>query len=208
MSRRSAVKERLPLPQIDPLLAYRLKAQGSARAMRSEWVDPDDIKPTAARVARRIVGVRAFCPLRRMMPITGSGITDSHVMAADKLREAVDVAALGFTAGRAELVLVGLSASPQPRAGPSQAEIARAQAARVVERALKSFTDGQRAMINAVILRNLSLRAWVALRAEETGIRFDPNVEKGRLLAILDILAQHFETEIDDEVSRGSRLPP
>jgi hypothetical protein len=123
------------------------------------------------------------------------------------LREAVDLAALGYTAGRAELILIGLATSPQPRAGPSEAELARSQAARVVDRALRGFTNTQRAMITAVILRNLSLRAWVAMRIADTGLRFDPNVEKGRLLGILDQLAAHFDTEIEEQLARGQRLP-
>ena len=168
--------------------------------MRSEWRDPDDITPTARRTARVIQGWRSFCPLRRMAGHPASGITAEHIMGADKLRELVDVAAIGYSGDRP---LVYVQTYPQPRMGLSASLVRQVQAARAVQRAVRPYTEAQLAMIEAIILRNTTLRAWTMTR---TGAH--PNVEKGRLLAILDLLAQHFEWETADEVARGRRLAP
>jgi hypothetical protein len=168
--------------------------------MRTEWVDPDDIKPTAAKTARKITGYRSYCPLRRMMSLPGSEITQAHVMAADKLREAWDVARLGMTSGREPAALFVVLVQ-QPRTGPGAGEVAQVRAARVLRRALVLFGLPAQAMIQHVILYNQSLRSWAAGR-------LDPKREKQRLIAILDKLAEHFDSELAEDVAKGRRLPP
>jgi hypothetical protein len=174
-----------------------------AGVMLSAWTDPDDIRPDARREPRRVTGYRTYCPLRRMRAGANSGITDKHVMAADRLREAVDLASMGYTAERPMLFV---SLPPQPRAGMSGADMARNAARRDVARALRPFTAGQWLLLTAIVLGNESLHAWCRRMSEQTDRRYDAAVEKGRLLAILDVLGQYYDTEIRDDLDHGRRL--
>ena len=100
-----------------------------------------------------------------------------------------------------------VAVTPQPGSGPGRTEVARARASHVVQRAMRLFTDGQRLMLTTIVLDNQPCSRWTAMRTEATGVRHDPNIEKGKLVAILDVLANHFETEIDNELAQGKRLP-
>jgi hypothetical protein len=168
--------------------------------MASEWRDPEDIMPSARRSPRMIKGWRTFCPLRRMSGHPSSCITAQHILAADKLRELVDVATIGYSGERP---LIYVQTQALPRTGITASQIAAIQAARAVQRVGRLFTPMQCLMIEAVILQNMTVRAWTKTR---TGAH--PNVEKGRLLAILDVLCQHFETEIQQELATGARDMP
>ena len=169
--------------------------------MRSEWRDPDDVTPGARRTPRMVAGWRSYDPLRRMLVHPSSGITADHIMAADIVREAVDLAALGYSGDR-PLIYVAQSAAP--RWGMTKADVARLAADRVVRRVLRIFPASQLMMLEAIVLRNMTLRDWVKTRPPLT----NPAVEKGRLLSILDQLVQHFISEIEDDVVSGRRLPP
>jgi hypothetical protein len=170
-------------------------------AMRGTWIDPDDIKPDAKKAPRLITGWRSGDPLRRMLVHHASGITAQHISAADKLREAADIAVLGYSAERP---LIYVSHLFLPRAGMGHADLARTKAWRVVARAVKLFAVAELEILQAVVLRNISLRAWCAAR--------DPPrsqlVEKRRLLRVLDSLVDHFDAEVQDDLARGRRLPP
>jgi hypothetical protein len=167
--------------------------------MRAAWRDPDDIKPDARRVPREITGYRTFCPLRKMSGDARSGITAKHIMAADKLRELVDVGTLGYSAERP---MIFIPAYPMPRAGMGGAAVAQVAALRGMARCLRIFPTDQLRMLEMIVMRNVTLRAWT--------LAVDGNqaVEKGRLLSILDRLAYHFETDIEDDLREGRRLPP
>jgi len=167
-------------------------------AMRASWRDPDDIKPDARRVPRDITWFRSFCPLRKMSGDPRSGITAAHIMAADKLREVVDVATMGYSSER-PMIFVAMAA--QPRFGMSGADIARVKAMRSMARVLRIFPPNQLAMLEMIVLRNVNLKTWTLAHDNA-----NPAVEKGRLLSILDRLAQHFEAEIEDDIARGRRL--
>jgi hypothetical protein len=169
-------------------------------AMVARWRDPDDIMPDARRVPREITGYRTFCPLRKMSGDVRSGITAAHIMAADKLREVVDVATMGYSSER-PMIFVAMAA--QPRFGMSGADIARVAAMRSMARVLRIFPANQLAMLEMIVLRNVNLRAWTLAHDNA-----NPAVEKGRLLGMLDRLVQHFEVEIKDELREGRRLPP
>jgi hypothetical protein len=194
----------IPLPALDagdPPLARR--ARGALGAvMRAEWPDPEDIRPSAARSARQVHGWRTYCPLRRMAGHPSSGITPGHIAAADKLRELVDLSRMGHTPGRTQAYAGG---SPQPRAGLSPNEMAQAAATRSVRRVLRLYDPRQLAMIHVVLLANQSLRSWIAVCAAG-GEHCQPAVEKRRLLAILDLLDEHFAGEIEEEINLGIRL--
>ena len=171
--------------------------------MRGEWVDPDDIRPSARRTARTIAGWRTYCPLRRMRGGNNSGISEAHIIAADMLREAADVATLGYSSER-PMLFVSLTA--QPRTGMTKADMARNTATRDLLRALRPFTRPQRYLLTAVILQNETLNAWCRRMNEDSEIRFDPAVEKGKLIAVLDVLAKFYDGEIRDDRMNGRRI--
>jgi hypothetical protein len=170
-------------------------------AMRAEWVDPSDIKPNASRVPRKIRGWRTYCPLRRMSGHPASGITDRHIMAADRLREAVDLATLGYSSERP---LIHVAQYPLPRWGMSRSAVEQMRAVRDIARVGWIFGPAALALIDAVLLRNMSLREWTQ--------RFDPPLhpagEKRKLLAVLDRLVEHYDTEIKDDMAHDRRLAP
>lgn len=172
-------------------------------AMRAEWSDPDDLNPLR-RNARQIRGYRSWCSLRRMAVNANSGISAEHIHAADKLREDVDLTRYGLTGNREPFQFIDHVIAP--RSGPSQAEQARVAAARSVWRVLRIFTLDQQRMLAVVVLHNHTVQDWVRMREAETDRRIDRNVEKGRLLGILDLLVQHLGTEVDEELRLGRRL--
>ena len=168
--------------------------------MRASWRDPDDLTPGARRTPKEITGFRTFCPLRRMSGHPNSGITAQHIMAADLLRERVDLASKGFTADRP---LIYVAQQPLPRFGMSRAAVAQMRAYRSVRRAIALFTNDQLFIVEAVLLRNMTLRAMCQ--------GFDPPASqpaaKRHLLVILDALVDHFEQDVQDDLARGRRLP-
>jgi hypothetical protein len=186
-----------------PSLVRQTAGDGETAVMPSSWRDPDDIRPSARRTAKEIAGYRTYCPLRRMMRHKGSSITVQHIIAADELRVIFDLARLGYSIGtNASMTFVTLARiSPMPRLGPTRAAMAQGKAWRELRRALARFTDERCAMLDFIVLRNHSMRAWCAVIGQK-----DRNREMGRLVAILDLLADHFASEVDARMSRGEVL--
>jgi hypothetical protein len=89
----------MPLPSLGDPPPIRLANQS---AMNSEWRDPEDTLPSAARTARTVTGYRGYDPLRRCLARHGDrcGISERHVLAADRLRTFADGAAIGFSPPR------------------------------------------------------------------------------------------------------------
>jgi hypothetical protein len=169
--------------------------------MPSVWRDPTDLTPDARRQPRSITGWRGYDPLRKMAGHPRSGVTSAHILAADMLRERVDIATMGFSGAR-PLIYVAMSA--QPRWGMGPAAVARTRAARSVARVIRLFAPSQLAMIDVVILGNRTLRHWSLTRDPPSPFRR----EKQRLILILDRLAEHFDGEVQNDVASGRRLPP
>ncbi len=168
--------------------------------MAAEWRDPDDITPGARRTPRSIAGFRRYDPLRKMSGHPNSGIGASHIHAADKFREQVDLATMGYAAVR-PLIFVAQYAAP--RWGLTRPEIARMRALRSVRRVMGLFAPPQLLLLEAIVLRNITLRQWVQATVPLSSSR----LEKRRLMIILDRLAEHYEAEIEDDLARGRRLP-
>lgn len=170
--------------------------------MPAVWRDPEDITPGARRTPKEIVGWRTYCPLRRMSGHPNSGITAQHIMAADRLREQVDLATLGYSAARP---LIFIAHAPASRYGLGPKEVDQMRAVREVRRVVKLFTIPDLDIIQSVLLANWSLRQWVAHPACRSK---SSATEKRKLLLILDRLVAHFDSDIEDELARGSRLTP
>jgi hypothetical protein len=171
-------------------------------AMRGDWTDPDDIRPNASKTARKIHGWRTYDSLRRMSGHPRSDVTMQHIMAADKFREAVDVATHGYSSERP---LIYVAQFPQPRWGLGPAAVAQQVAVRDVRRVMKLFSDPEVMLLEAVVLRNMSVRQWVAHNELAT---LNAAMEKRRLLAILDRLVDYYAEELKDDIAQGRRLTP
>jgi hypothetical protein len=157
------------------------KSGGPTAVHRSSWRDPDDTSPTAAKTARQVTGYRTFCPLRRIAQGRSSSITDAHIHAADMLRKSADAAGIGFSAER--------------------------EAARDFKRAVRPFGPDQLQMIQGILLRNWAVERWCHMENARTGRKIDPRVEMGKLLAILEILAAYYKTDIEEGLANGRILP-
>jgi hypothetical protein len=77
-------------------------------------------------------------------------------------------------------------------------------AVRSVRRAIKLFDTIELLLLEAMVLRNVTLRQWVQSRHPPSSA----GPEKRRLLSILDRLAEHYDAEIQDDLARGRRLLP
>jgi hypothetical protein len=191
---------------IDPLgppavRQTRLRCGGSTAVMSAEWFDPDDLRPNSARHQRRLKGWRAFCSLRRIQMAGGGLISDRHIMAADKLRERADIALLGFTGAN------GGGVGPGPRSGPSMAAMAQVLAGEDIRRALRPFSRGQRDMLVYVVLLNHSIASWCEHdREEDAPAGENVKIALGRLVALLDILVEHYRLDVDADIRAGERL--
>lgn len=195
----SAARAVAPLQRFDPAgpPEVRQRARGGPTAvLRARWTDPDDIRPNAARHAKEVTGYRVYDPLRWNLTRHGaaSRITVEHVLAADRLRRAVDVAAYGCTGPRDEASVLGVTYGP--RSGPSAAAQEQARAWRDVQRAMATFTPDERYLLTFVVLFTRTVAQWCIAR-REGGFVANPAAEMAKLVGCLDRLVQHYESEVE-----------
>jgi hypothetical protein len=178
---------------VDPLgpAVVRIHAgYGQTAVMKTQWRDPDDTRPNASRRPREITGYRTYCPLRRMARLSGSQITVAHIAAADAFRLAVDIATIGLTGEQS-----GVHGVYGPTFGPSINAVLQATASSEAAEVVRRLAPSQHRMAEAIVLRNRSLQAWCTERATAIGRTANPEIEMGRLLALLDVLADHYELQ-------------
>jgi hypothetical protein len=171
--------------------------------MRTEWRDPTDNAPSAARVAKAVTGYRQYCPLRKCRANRGerSNYTVEHVLAADRLRQLADGVAIGFSPGREFIPVQVIRYGPL--SGFGQAAVRSAHAWPAYRRAMALFDQGQRELLAHCLLLNWSLRRWVEeLRTREQST--NPIRERQRLVACLDLLVEHFKSEIEHDLGQGA----
>jgi hypothetical protein len=181
-----------------PARVRQVIGAGPTAVMRGAWRDPDDMRPNA-RAPREIAGYRTYCPLRRMMLNKGSQIDERQVLAADLLRSQVDIAVIGK--GARSMEALGRSGFG-PVAGPSGSAVQRVWALAQARRALLRLAPPARVLVTEIVLFNRSVQAWCHANDPPR----DPKVEMGRLLAALDVLADHYAAEIDEALAKGRML--
>jgi hypothetical protein len=191
-----------PVADLDAPPVARLKQRPGAQAalMPTEWRDPDDVTPGARRTPRTIAGWRTYCPLRKMSGHPNSGIGAQHIHAADMLREQVDIATMGYSGARP---LIFVTQSVQPRWGLTISDVKQMRALRSVRRVVALFDGMQLRMLDAVVLRNITLRQWIIGCGGLTTTKH----EKRRLMTILDRLSEYYDAEIENDLASGRRLP-
>jgi hypothetical protein len=170
--------------------------------MPSVWSDPADLTPGTARVARVISGHRHFDPLRWCQARHGdrSAITTKHILAADHLRKLADAVRYGFSGGRNPYLYVDTLHLPQ--LGPNLAAQRQARCWKPFVRAMRLFSSWQRRLLTAVVLLNQSVAAFCEQCAAE-GKRPLARTAMGQLVQCLDLLAEHFDREISEDLNRG-----
>jgi hypothetical protein len=157
--------------------------------LKTEWLDPEDDKPTAARTARTISGWRSYDPLRRSLHKMGSRSPYSleHLEAADRLRLAYDGGTVGFSPSVKDGRPVH-SIQYRPSQGPAMTAMRQLRAGRAFDAAWARFGDDDdtRAVLLAVVLKNVA----TSVAAERFGIGKHRLVEL--LTNALDVLIEHF----------------
>jgi hypothetical protein len=192
-----------PLPSLLQNLppdTRRMAGDGLVAVAKGTWRNPDDIQPNALHKPREITGYRTFCPLRKMQR-HGSAIEDTHIHAADRLRLVVDLAVIGPSGLRMLLLVSMQSAGFGPTTGPTRNAVRQAEAWKEAVRMLRVFTPNQRSMLSEIVLLNRSIPKWCAL----TGVKCVKR-ETGKLIAILDILASRYASEIQRDLDTGRIL--
>jgi hypothetical protein len=200
------------LPPLESLYAdpppVRIRQKDGATAvLRDEWRDPTDTAPNAARSARTVTGYRSFDPLRKMARNgAGTSITAEHIAAADMLRKAAEVGGMGYAPAFTEAMPVQ-AITYGPRGSPPRRCLAQTRAIRSFARAMELFpVPWQRRMIVAILLQNHTIARWTQGEIER-GQRCNTHHEMGKLLCLLDLLAEHFKTDIEEAERRGHLLP-
>jgi hypothetical protein len=176
----------LPLPSLVQDLPPSIRIANET-AVRAEWTDPEDDKPTAAKTARQVSGYRQFCPLRWCIRRhkERSSFTAEHVVAADRLRLSFDGSRLGFSALRDWRPIQAMFYRPQT--GPTATAVRQYRCRRSFDAAWSLFNDTERALLLAVVLRNIAINRV----CEMTGWSKHKTTEK--VVASLDKLADHYD---------------
>jgi hypothetical protein len=181
----------------------RIVGEGPSAVMKSAWRDPDDLRVNA-RAAREITGHRAYCPLRWTLKRFGSEsrITERHIAAADRLRQAVDLVVTGrggvsWPTGILAGMLQGI------RDLPSATARANIRAVGEVRRAMRLYSQGERELVTHVVLLNHAVSNWVEFCRRDRGIVVTAQTEMSRLVGCLDRLEEHYASEIDRLVRKG-----
>lgn len=91
-----------------------------------------------------------------------------------------------------------------PRWGLGPAAVAQLRAARDIRRVARLFSAAQLALIDAILLRNLSLREW----SRSATPPLHPATEKRSLMVVLYMLAEYYDTELKEDLDNGRRLAP
>lgn len=160
-----------------------------AHADPATWNDPNDTLRT--RRPREVRGYRRGDLLALLQRRGNREISTRHVEAARLFRVEWDVARYGLTGtGQG----TGIFVRPSPRSGPTAADHRRELAKREVDRVLLAVGTSAVPLLLWVVILNRDVKSWCDEEAKRLGetLRPDPKKVFGRLLAVLDRLAEHF----------------
>lgn len=186
-------------PQLVRIDKTRRRDGGPNALDKSEWPDPDDVRPNQ-RTARSIRGFTRGCALRRIQKSGSREITDEHVRTAEYVRSRADVAVWGFSAERDGMPVTQLVYGP--KLDFSAGCHAQARAIDEFKRVWNTLTDRQQRMLDVVVLQNYTIPVWCDYVEKRNGIRPSPPVELGKLVGMLDSLTQFLAADVDDAVQR------
>ena len=197
--RHSSTLRTLPSLLIDMPPAAQIDG---GKLLKTEWRDPSDTSPNAARSARMVAGYRRHDPLRRCFKRHGQscGIDERKILAADRLRRLADAITIGFSGPKEWLLYVDRVRGSL--SGPTQSALKGARAWPAFRRAIALFNAAERDLITGVVLLNRSVSSWCKIKREEGVLVNDRRIMQ-MLVACLTMLEEHFASEIDKDLARG-----
>ena len=196
------MKEVALLPNVDPVPAVARQVGHIAQVDASAWRDPENLASGAERKAREVKGYRRHDVLRSMQA-RGAPITPEHIAAAERVRVAWEIAEIGLSPGGLGLKSGIGRTAPAPRLGLSDSQIREVEAWSEFRRVVARIGPTLGRMLGAIVLANFSVPAWCRALEHEDGRRRDQKTETGRLLALLDVLAEFYGAEIAEDRARG-----
>jgi hypothetical protein len=112
-----------------------------------------------------------------------------HITAADHLRALADGARIGFTGGR-DLSMPIQAVLYRPPSGPSGNALHQTRCERQFRQAMRIFDDGQRDLVECLILRNEPVNRWRLARGVTQWTAMQ------RLMTVLEMLVVYFDDEL------------
>jgi hypothetical protein len=186
-----------PVPEITREVGH------PAQVSIATWRDPVQIAHGSERQAREVRGYRRSDVLRRMKA-RGCRISDEHIAAAEKVRIAYEVATIGLTPGGLGIYAgAGIRHGSGPRGGLSAAQQFEVACWTNYRRVVRRIGPAQEEILVWVVLCNHDISSWCERIAQRTGRRVDRKIETGRLLALLDMLVEHYASEIAEDRLMG-----
>lgn len=186
-------------PQLVRIDKTRRRDGGPNALDKSEWPDPDDVRPNQ-RTARSIRGFTRGCALRRIQKSGSSEITEEHVRTAEYVRSRADIAVWGFSAERDGMPVTQLVYGP--KLDFSAGCHAQARAIDEFKRVWNTLTERQQRMLVVVVLQNYTIPVWCRYEEKRCGVRPSPPVELGYLRGMMDSLSQFLAGDVEDAVQR------
>jgi hypothetical protein len=176
----------LPLPSLLSERPPEIRL-ANRTAMRHDWVDPTDDKPSAARTAQTVYGHASYCPLRWCQRRHGarSRYSPEHIMAADRLRVAFDGARIGFSALKDWRPVTSINY--RPATGPTTVAMLQLRSQQAFDAAWAVLDEDEQAMVLLVVLKNVA----TGRAAEHLGVSKPWFTD--HLTGALDRLCAHYE---------------
>jgi len=159
-------------------------------AIRAEWVDPEDMD-RSKRTPRKVSGYRRTDALVGLQKRSDGKITQKHLDAADKLRDAYQIGVEGARPGQGrsfaqDAVMTGFAA------GDYMKHDDRLGALQRYKLALRAVGPSLAGILVHVVLLNRDLAAWAKERKSLSGRELTSHDCRGYLIAGLDALVDHF----------------
>lgn len=196
--RRLAVAIRDPEIDAPPLVRMRSR-DGENAVEKGEWTDPEDLRANQ-RTGRVIRGYWSSCALRKIQR-TSREITDMHVRTAEWIRICFDAARVGFQAERDGMPVNQVVYLP--KMDFSAGAHAQARALGEFRRIWRVLQEHQRRMLSVIVLRNHSVQFWCDAEQQRIGYRPNDKIELGKLVGMMDFLANYLDADVDDAVQNG-----
>jgi hypothetical protein len=151
------------------------------------WPDPED----SERPPRHVRGYRRGDVLGWLRRRGNQEISRAHILAAREFRHHFDVARYGLSGSGRD---VSVRIQPAPRTSPLRSDVLRQASLREVGRVYGAVGEAAWPLLLWVVVLDRDVRAWCDDAAMRVGVRPDERKAFGRLLAVLDRLAEHFGT--------------
>lgn len=166
-----------------------------AKSSPAEWAGPDS--PISQRVAKTVRGRKRCDGIGRLARTPGSAITSLHIQSCNIVKTSFDIAKIGMSSGSRLETNTG-SGSGRPSTGPNAAALKTLEHQREITRLFECLGPAASVMLQFCVLENKPFTQWCATQADRAGNPANRQVQMGRLLGVLDRVA-----EFTDEAVTG-----